>query len=301
MPAQNRMVGQHRSRLNQAHPPHHPSPSLTDDPTVAEAAPAAWYRWFRQLLVGARLRLAEVSAALVVVLLACAGGLWVFGEIADEVSEGQTRALDYGVWAFLRQYESPSLSMAMTAISYMGSEILAAILVASVAWLIWSRHWGSAISLLLVVGGAALLNSVLKDHFQRPRPVPFSPTLAGLAMGQEWSFPSGHAMVSAAFYLFVAYLTWHLLYGWMRLVWTGAIFALVLLIGLSRLYLGVHYLTDVAAGYAAGMVWTGSVILAGRFLAYRRWTREEQRRASEVAPTDLEEEMEEMDQRQAVG
>jgi hypothetical protein len=117
-------------------------------------------------------------------------------------------------------------------------------------------------ALLLVVVGAFLLNSGLKELFQRARPTP----VASLAPAQAWSFPSGHATVSAAFYSFLAYLSWRLLRGVRRLLWTAALLALVLLIGLSRLYLGVHFLTDVIAGYLAGFVWTDAVILGGRVL-----------------------------------
>jgi hypothetical protein len=112
-----------------------------------------------------------------------------------------------------------------------------------------------------------LLNNVLKDLFHRTRPAP----VEWLAVpAQAWSFPSGHAMVSAAFYLFLAYLGWRIMRGRVRVLWTVGLLVLVLAIGLSRLYLGVHYLTDVVAGYIAGFLWTDTVIVSEVLLARGR-------------------------------
>jgi undecaprenyl-diphosphatase len=76
-------------------------------------------------------------------------------------------------------------------------------------------------------------------------------------------------MVAAAFYAFVAYLGWRLLKGWVRVVVCLALSSLVLLIGLSRIYLEAHYVTDIVAGYTAGFLWTEAVILGGRLLGRR--------------------------------
>ena len=102
-------------------------------------------------------------------------------------------------------------------------------------------------------------------HRTRPTPV------GGLIDAQQYSFPSGHAMVSAAFYLYVAYLCWRLMRGrWRRALVVTGLVLLVLLIGLARLYLEAHYLSDVIAGYLAGALWTDAVILGGRVLTLRR-------------------------------
>jgi undecaprenyl-diphosphatase len=70
-------------------------------------------------------------------------------------------------------------------------------------------------------------------------------------------------MVSAAFYFYIGYLCWKGLRGWARYTVCGLLLVLVLLIGVSRLYLGLHFLSDVIAGYAAGFVWADAVIIAG--------------------------------------
>jgi undecaprenyl-diphosphatase len=79
--------------------------------------------------------------------------------------------------------------------------------------------------------------------------------------------------MSAAFFLFLGYLGWRLFRGWSRLLLAAGLVVLVLLIGLSRLYLGVHYLTDVIAGYVAGFIWTDTVIVAGHILGRARRVR----------------------------
>jgi undecaprenyl-diphosphatase len=77
-------------------------------------------------------------------------------------------------------------------------------------------------------------------------------------------------MVAAAFYGYLAYLAWNLLRGWQRWLAVSGLLVLVFLIGLSRLYLGVHYLTDVVAGYIAGFLWVDAVIIGGHLLSRRR-------------------------------
>src|SRR5262249_55909796 len=131
--------------------------------------------------------------------------------------------------------------------------------------LLWRRRWGAAFTLVLVTVGAQLLNDILKDVFHRARPQP----LLGFIDAQQYSFPSGHAMVAAAVYLYVAYFSWRLVRGWWRGLLAIGLIVLVVLIGISRLYLEAHYLSDVLAGYLAGLIWTDAVILAGHLLPLR--------------------------------
>jgi undecaprenyl-diphosphatase len=243
-----------------------PPPSVEYDPTVAAASPSGWRRWLGYLLTRAKARLAEVSLALLGALLLEGVALAFFGNLADEVAEGETQALDESSFHFLRGFASPGLDALARLVSAMGSEVVAALLLILTLYFVVHRRWGTAVSLVVVTGGAQLLNNVLKDHFRRTRPL----AVTSFIGAQVWSFPSGHAMVSAAFYLFLAYVGWRLLPGAARWAWSGALMLLVLLIGLSRMYLGVHYLTDVVAGYAAGTAWMVAVVLAGRALAVRR-------------------------------
>lgn len=250
-------------------PPESPAegaPLVDQEPVVATGSGAAWTAWLRHLLTAARGRLAGAGALLLGALVVGAAALWLFGAVADEVTEGETAVLDQGVASALRGVATPSLDEAARLVSALGSEVVAVLLVVLVGYFAWRRRWGAAASLVLITVGAQLLNNVLKGHFRRPRPAP----LTGLIPAQAWSFPSGHAMVAAAFYLFLAYVGWRLLRGPARWAWTALLVTLVLLIDLSRLYLNAHYLTDVVAGNAVGLAWTAAVVGAGNLLALPR-------------------------------
>jgi undecaprenyl-diphosphatase len=117
-----------------------------------------------------------------------------------------------------------------------------------------------------------LLNDLLKEAFHRTRPEP----VAGWIAAQQYAFPSGHAMVSAAFYGYLAYLSWRLLNGIPRIAAIVGLILLVLAIGVARIYLEVHFLSDVVAGYLSGLLWTDAVIVASRLLVTTRHPRPRQ-------------------------
>jgi membrane-associated phospholipid phosphatase len=125
------------------------------------------------------------------------------------------------------------------------------------AFLAWRRRWLFLGSWLAAVAGSAVLNQLLKGLFERPRPYFEHPLL----VETSYSFPSGHAMESFVVYGMLAYFAVLALRSWKARV--GVVFGaalLVVLIGLSRMYLGVHYFSDVLAGYAAGGVWLSALI-----------------------------------------
>lgn len=192
--------------------------------------------------------------------------LYAFAWVANEVLEQETVAIDYAMLAFLHQFSSPRLTLAAQIVSLLGSEVVLAITALMLLALAWQRRWDRAFTLVLVTGGAEVLNSILKNLFHRMRPTP----VIGFISAQQFSFPSGHAMVSAAFYLYLAYLAWRLVHGFWRWVLVSGLVLLVLLIGLSRIYLEAHYLSDVIAGYLAGFLWTDAVILGRHALASKR-------------------------------
>ena len=119
-------------------------------------------------------------------------------------------------------------------------------------WLARQRNWKKLILLFSSVAGGALLNLVLKNIFQRSRP-----TIPGAYMVETgFSFPSGHSMVSLIFYGVIAYLALSYIKSKKWKVFITVITLMICaLIGFSRLYLGVHFLTDVLAGWAAGGLW----------------------------------------------
>jgi membrane-associated phospholipid phosphatase len=242
------------------------APSTRREPTVAAASPARWRAWLRDLVLYGKKQLAALGLALTLGFAGALLALYLFALLADDVMEQETEQLDTMVLLALRQLQSPTLDLAARVISAFGAEILAVLLVVLLGVFAWQRRWGAAAGLLVTVVGAQLLNNVLKDWFHRTRPAP----VEGFIPAQAFSFPSGHAMVAVAFYILLGYIAWRLLRGWKRAVCVGGLAVLVLLIGLSRLYLGVHYLTDVLAGYAAGFAWADAVIIGGRLIARRR-------------------------------
>jgi membrane protein DedA with SNARE-associated domain/membrane-associated phospholipid phosphatase len=192
-------------------------------------------------------------------LLAAAGGLWLFGGLAEDLLTGDPivrfdRALD----AYLHARATPPLTTFFLIITAFGSiEALVLLGVVMAAFLAWGRRWVFLGSWLAAVAGSAVLNHLLKGLFARPRPHFEHPLL----VETSYSFPSGHAMESFVVYGMLAYFAVLALRTWESRVGVvcGAAL-LVVLIGFSRMYLGVHYLSDVLAGYAAGAVWLSALI-----------------------------------------
>jgi undecaprenyl-diphosphatase len=200
-------------------------------------------------------------------LLAAAGALYFFAELAEEVYEGDTRRFDEAALEFVNGFASPPLTSFMRAVTHLGSNwfLLGAGACAVVAFVAarWKR---AALALPLTMAGAALLNVLLKTAFRRERPSPFFDT----ALPESYSFPSGHALLSLCFYGVIAAVVAARLKGRAgpALAFAGAAL-LVALVGLSRVYLGVHYPSDVLAGYAAAFVWVMVVASADRLARAR--------------------------------
>ena len=142
---------------------------------------------------------------------------------------------------------APGLTPLVYGVTFFGS--LMFFVPASLIAPYWMRRRGygrHALALLLAMGGGWALNELLKAWFQRPRPT--SALLYQLGL----SFPSGHAMMSTAFY---GCLAWLLAREYGRWGWAAALLVWAVLIGLTRVYLHVHYFTDVLAGFAGGAGW----------------------------------------------
>jgi undecaprenyl-diphosphatase len=199
---------------------------------------------------------AVILGSLVAAMLA----LLLFSWLADEVFEGDARRLDDFVRAWVHQFASPTLTSVMTVISHLGSGALALVFV--IAFIVFLRvHWRrAAMWLLLSMAGGLVLELTLKHAYHRARPSPFFG-----AVPHTYSFPSGHSLLSFCIYGVLAGLLSARIRSaaWRALVWIVAA-VLVLAIGLSRIYLGVHYPSDVIAGYLAGAVWISGLIAADR-------------------------------------
>jgi undecaprenyl-diphosphatase len=192
--------------------------------------------------------------------------LFSFSWLAHEVFEGATARFDSSIRGWVHQFASPDLTRAMFAISWMGARgLLLLFLVSIAAFLIF--HWRrAALWLFLSVAGADILVLTLKYGFHRPRPVAFfgaEPT--------SYSFPSGHSLASFCFYMVLAgLLSSRVRSSGLRVgVWIAAI-VLVAAIGLSRIYLGVHYPSDVIGGYLAAALWVSTLLAVDHVRRRRR-------------------------------
>lgn len=184
--------------------------------------------------------------------------LWAFLEIADEVLEQETEVIDFTVLKALQSLHNPLLDRLVIGITYLGDPFwLTCASLIAVAVLFLQKQRSTAAILTIVVTGGVGLNFLLKDLFSRDRPM----LEERLLDVDFYSFPSGHAMISIIVYGFLSYLLITHYRRWQSLILSTNVI-LILLIGFSRLYLGVHWLTDVLAGYAAGLVWLLVCILS---------------------------------------
>jgi len=182
--------------------------------------------------------------------------LWVFVEIAENVLEGDARYFDTSILMALHRSDPTNLdwfSEFVRDISGLGGlGILTLLVSASVIFLVISNNRRIAIFVALATISGAVFSSLLKLGFDRPRPDLF-PHLTHVYSA---SFPSGHAMVSAVVYLTLGSLLTRVVSGvWSKIFVMAVAVLLTGLIGLSRLYLGVHWPSDVLAGWAAGAAW----------------------------------------------
>ncbi|PSB24726.1 phosphatase PAP2 family protein [Stenomitos frigidus] len=208
-------------------------------------------------------------------LMIAAFALWGFYEIAEGVLEQETQSLDTRILMAIRQWHTPFLDRLMVVITNLGNPsvlLVASLLLA--AFLLWRKRRAETVTLAIAAIGALGLNVVLKDLFARSRPELWQRTVDV----NFYSFPSGHAMMSVVVFGIIGYLLAAHLPRW-RLVIATLTVLLVCAIGFSRLYFGVHWPTDIVAGYAAGTVWLVACILSLEIWKrrYRRVPSERQR------------------------
>jgi len=200
----------------------------------------------------------------VVGLLLSAACAWVFFSIAEDIPEqGTMIRVDHAVTAWLQLHGTERGEAIFLAVSYLGAQMLSALTLLAGITLIVRRDWRHLAVLAVTCGGGFLLNGALKETFQRARP-----DVGAEFHARSWSFPSAHAMDSLIVYGLFAYWLARRFPHARRAIYAGA-GALVLLIGYARIYLGVHYLSDVIAGFSVGFLWL-SVCITGYEFAEKR-------------------------------
>jgi membrane-associated phospholipid phosphatase len=193
----------------------------------------------------------HLTVGLFVVLLAG----WWFGEIVEDVSrDAATRLLDERVIAWFQDRTSPGLTQIAWIVTALGSVVFLTAGSIVTAFALLKRGFiYRFLAVVVTMGGGSFLNILLKHFFQRQRPVLENPLVTLSSFG----FPSGHTMGATLFYGLLALLIAHST----RWAWRHRLFAfcgaalLIALVGVSRIYLGAHYLTDVLGAIALGLSW----------------------------------------------
>lgn len=208
-----------------------------------------------------------VGLVLIVGLALAVVAIWAFAELAGSVLEGETLWFDRQILLWLDQHASSTLDVVALEVTVLGSAVVVSTLVLVASAVFWfTRHRIFAFLLWAAVAGGLLLSLVLKLVFARPRPtvVEWRAHYASFS-----SFPSGHAMMSMIVYVTLAYLIVQL-HPPRAVVHLTTVLAIGIigLVGLSRLYLGVHYPSDILAGYAVGFAWATLCAFTAQFLMH---------------------------------
>ena len=214
----------------------------------------------------------EIGSLFLLCLIVAA--VWGLAELTDEVVEGATRGLDRDILLAMRTpgdlsdpVGSPYLEeMARDLTALGGTVVITGATVLAAGFFLMRRSLGSMTYLLVAAGGGIALSSIGKEVFDRPRPdlVPHG------SLVYTASFPSGHSMMAAVAYLTIGVLIARVLPQRRQKAYVLAIAViLTVLVGISRVYLGVHWPTDVAAGWLAGAAWAVLCVLVARLLSRR--------------------------------
>ena len=210
--------------------------------------------------------------------------LWGFLSLADEVMEGDTTTLDTRILRAFRKADDPSrpigpqwVENSLLDLTALGGPTVLGLVVVSVAgFLLLQTRYHTAIVVLVTAASGELANHAMKNVFLRPRP----DVVPHLRDVSTTSFPSGHAMESAIIYLTLGAMLMRLAERRLTKIYCiGIAIFLTLLVGISRVYLGVHYPTDVAAGWMFGFFWASLCWMVARRFERETGVAEEREKA----------------------
>jgi undecaprenyl-diphosphatase len=240
--------------------------------------------WWRRSWLGVR-RLDRRELNWLIVGLGACVLLWIFLTLAGEIAEGETQAFDIRILKALRSPTDPSRPIGpawlegslldLTAIG--GPTVLGLVIFAVVGFLLLQTRYHTALFVALTSISGELVGAVLKQAFNRPRPS----VVPHLRDVFSTSFPSGHAMESAIVYLTLGAILMRVTDSRLtKLYCLGMAILLTLLVGVSRIYLGVHYPTDVIGGWIIGFAWASICWLAAEHFEARAGIAAERQKAT---------------------
>ena len=206
---------------------------------------------------------AEITLGAIAVSVAL---LFLLACIADGVAHSETLRFDNTIREYVHRFASPPMTLVMRAFSVIGGQVLTALAIMVPLALWWRGMRRASLWLVTTTLGALVLDLSLKYAFHRTRPTPY---FGGTPL--TYSFPSGHSLFSFCFYGTLAGLLAARTpsRNLKTLIYVSA-GLLILCVGLSRIYLGVHYPTDVIAGYLAAAVWVSAVVMLDRLRLRRK-------------------------------
>lgn len=231
--------------------------------------------WPSQWLASLRNRFDGVEITILVAIIIITAGIWGFMALAAEVIEGDTHAIDEQLLLALRTNPNdlgdpigpPWMEEMMRDFTALGGfGILTLITAGVVGYLVLRKKYNGALLMVVTIAGGVIMSLLLKQGFSRPRPdlVPHGSIVLTA------SFPSGHSMLSAVTYLSLGALLVRLHANRrLKLYLLFLAILMTVLVGISRVYLGVHWPTDVVAGWTAGAVWAVLCWLMARWLQDR--------------------------------
>lgn len=190
----------------------------------------------------------------------------IFYLVSKQVTSKDLLVFDQHIISFVQSFISVDITRWVLRLTDLASIafLIYAVLFVSVL-LLWKKKYALMVFMITANGLGALLNKTLKWYFKRERP-----DILPVILEKGYSFPSGHSMGSLLFYGSLAYLLVHILQGtWAKILSFLGLILLILLIGTSRIYLGVHYPTDVVGGYSIGIAFLVLCILAFRYYEER--------------------------------
>ena len=203
------------------------------------------------LKIWAIIALLSVEMAIILILFFTA--LFAFVYMAKAVFISENNDFDQEVAQFIIPYVSETLNNIMLFFTFLGKPefLVPANLFLIIYFLFIKRHKWYSIKIAAIALSSVALMVILKNLFGRSRPlIPLLEEARGL------SFPSGHSLISVTFYGLLIYLTWYLVDNkYVKWLITGVLVITILIIGFSRIYLNVHYTSDVIAGFSIGFIW----------------------------------------------
>jgi len=219
--------------------------------------------------------LARTEIAALAALIVIALGIMTFIELADDMTESDGQAFDQSVLAMLRPFADPSrpwgpwwLKEAADDITSLGGiSVLGLFATIAILFLIFQRKRLSALLLVLGLAGGVMLSEGLKSLFERERP----PAAYQAVETINASFPSGHALLSAVFYLSLGVmLSRAFTQRRMKTYVMGVAILMTVLVGITRIYLGAHWASDVFAGWSVGAAWAMALWLMSHAIERRQ-------------------------------